>query len=389
MKNKIVNLLFPALLFLFFNLPAAAQPVNQTGNVVVIGWDGADRSHIRELLENGELPNMAALIKEGRLLDIDVVTGATDTKAGWTQLLTGYVPEKTGVYNNGRYGPIPEGYTVFERLEKFFGPYNIDTIAVIGKSFNVDNDAPYRATFEEWTRYFSKRLKESKKIYPKTKTDPEQAVYQEGGRIVEKEGLRIVEIPGKPWHRTAKNIDVWINGLGENEKVADQVLSELEKLKDRRFFLFVHFAQPDQYGHKFGENSEEYDNGIKSDDKYSGIIINRMKALGLYDKTAVYIVSDHGFDKGKKAHIYAPFVFTATNDPAVVRNEGTREDLTPTILKKFGIDPSQIEPLLDGYPFDAQAPVRKAPPQITEEYRHRYNYIDNRENNAKKEIRFD
>lgn len=377
------------LIVLLINISAPAQPVNEVRRVVVIGWDGADRSHISELLEREELPNLASLIKEGMLINIDVVTGATDTKAGWVQLLTGYVPEKTGVYNNGRYEAIPEGYTVFERLEKFFGPDNIVTIAVIGKNFNVDNDAPYRATFEEWTRYFSKRLKESKKIYPKTKTDPEQAVYQEGGRIVEKEGLRMVEIPGKPWYRAAKQLDVWINGLGENEKVAETAVSEMEKCKDRRFFLFVHFGQPDQYGHKFGENSEEYDNGIKSDDKYSGIIINRLKALGLYEKTTVYIVSDHGFDKGKKAHIYAPFVFNATNDPAVLRSEGTREDLAPTILKKFGVDLSAIEPGLDGYPFDTQAPVRKAPPQMTEEYRHRYNYIDNRENNAKKEIRFD
>jgi hypothetical protein len=389
LKKNIAKSFGLILLILFFNLPASAQPVNEARNVVVIGWDGADRSHISELLERGELPNLAAIIREGRLIDIDVVTGATDTKAGWTQLLTGYVPEKTGVYNNGRYEPIPEGYTLFERLEKFFGKDNIDTIAVIGKKFNVDNDAPYRATFEEWTRYFSKKLKDAGKIYPKTKTDPEQAVYKEGGRIVERDGIMTVEIPGKPWYRVAKQLDVWINGLGENEKVAETAVSELKKHKDNRFFLFVHFAQPDHSGHLFGENSREYNDGIKSDDKYSGEIIGKLKELGLYDRTVVYIVADHGFDKGKKAHIYAPFIFAATNDPAVVRGEGTREDLAPTILKKFGIDLSQIEPLLDGYPFDFQAPVRKAPPQMTEEYRHRYNYIDNRENNAKKKIRFD
>jgi hypothetical protein len=389
LSKDIVKSTLLGLFVLLLNLPVWAQPVREVRSVIVIGWDGTDRSHAKELLESGELPNLAALIKEGKLLDIDVVTGATDTKAGWTQLLTGYVPEKTGVYNNGRYEPIPEGYTVFERLKKYFGPDNIDTMAVIAKKFHVDNDAPYRATFAEWTKSISKRLEETKKIYPKAKTDPELAVYQEGGRILKREGQQVVEIPGKPWYRTAKHLDVWVNGLEENEKVAERAVAELEKRKDHRVFLFVHFAQPDHYGHRFGENSKEYDDGIKLDDRYSGEIINKLKTLGLYEKTMVYIVSDHGFDKGKKTHIYSPFIFAATNDPTVVRSEGTREDLAPTILKKFGMDLSKVEPKLDGYPFDMQAPSRKANPNLTEQYRHTYNYIDNKENNTKKEIKFD
>jgi hypothetical protein len=73
----------------------------------------------------------------------------------------------------------------------------------------------------------------------------------------------------------------------------------------------------------------------------------------------------------------------------IARSEGTREDIAPTILKKFGLDLSKIEPKLDGYPFDMQAPMRKANPELTKEYHHKYNYIDNKENNAKKVIKFD
>jgi hypothetical protein len=390
MNNSIVKSMLLAMMILLLILPANVQAFRtEIKNIVVIGWDAAERSRTKELLEKGELPNLAALVKEGKLLDIDIVTGATDTKAGWTQLLTGYAPEKTGVYNNGRYEPIPEGYTVFERLKKFFGPENIDTIAIIGKKYHVDNDAPYRITFEEWTRQISKRLDEIKKTYPKAKTDPELAVYQEGGRIVEKDGQRIVEIPGKPWYHASKHIDVWVNGLEENEKVAERAVAELEKRKDHRFFCFVHFAQPDHLGHKFGENSKEYTTGFTLDDRYSGVIINQLKTLGLYEKTLIYIIVDHGFDNDKTTHLYAPFVFAGTNDPTVVRSEGTREDVAPTILKKFGLNLDRIEPKLDGYPFDIQAPERKANPKLTEEFRHKYNYIDNKENNTKKEIKFD
>jgi hypothetical protein len=143
LSKNVVKSTFLGVLILLMILPAQAQAVGkEVKNIVVIGWDAAERSRTKELLEKRELPNLAALIREGKLLDIDVVSGATDTKAGWTQLLTGYVPEKTGVYNNGRYEPMPEGYTVFERLEKFFGPNNIDSVAIIGKKFHVDNDPP-------------------------------------------------------------------------------------------------------------------------------------------------------------------------------------------------------------------------------------------------------
>jgi len=380
----------PALLFWLLILPAHAGTAGkEVRNVVVIGWDAADRSRTGELLAKGELPNLAALIREGRFLEIDVVTGATDTKAGWTQLLTGYVPEKTGVYNNGRYEPIPEGYTVFERLEKFFGPDRIDTVAIIGKKFHVDHDPPFRGTFDEWTEFISKRMKEVKKTYRYAKMEPEAAAYQEGGRIVERDGRRIVEVPGKPWYRASKRMDLWVNGLEENEKVAARAVAELEKRKDRRFFFFIHFAEPDHSGHKFGENSQEFADGLKLDDRCSGQIVDKLKELGLYEKTVVYIVADHGFDRNRKTHLYAPFVFAATNDPAPGRSEGTREDLAPTILKKFGMDLDGIEPRLDGYPFDLRVETRRANPRLTEEYRHKYNYIDNRKHNAAKAMRFD
>jgi len=85
------------LLTLLLIFPIQARAVGkEEKNIIVIGWDAAERSRTKELLKKGELPNLAALIREGKLLDIDVVTGATDTKAGWTQLLTGYVPEKPG-----------------------------------------------------------------------------------------------------------------------------------------------------------------------------------------------------------------------------------------------------------------------------------------------------
>lgn len=77
------------------------------------------------------------------------------------------------------------------------------------------------------------------------------------------------------------------------------------------------------FDHGHGENPQEYTDAIKLDDEWTGKIIAKIKDLGLYEKTLIYIVEDHGFDEGKSGHGYAPFVFLATNDKNVNRN-GTR-----------------------------------------------------------------
>jgi len=69
----------------------------------------------RQLAECPEgLPNIQKLTG-GRIVDITVTNGATDTKAGWTQNLTGYDAEITGVFNNSRYQPIADGLSISKK----------------------------------------------------------------------------------------------------------------------------------------------------------------------------------------------------------------------------------------------------------------------------------
>lgn len=334
-------------------VPAVAADVPR--NIVLIGWDGAQRAHVQEMIGRNELPNLVALAKEGTMVDIDITMGATDTKAGWTQILTGYAPEKSGVYNNSRYGPIPVGYSVFERLEQHFGPDNIFTAAVVGKRGHVDADPPTKVPFERW----SKRRQRQGKPVPANPTVGQKVA--EGGTIVEEDGKLFVAFPAKPYFYTKDHMDLWVNGLVQNDKVGALALETLEKYKDQRFFMFIHFAEPDHVGHAHGENSQEYSDGIKSDDEWLGKIVAKLRELGLYDQTLVYVTADHGFDEGKTSHSYAPYVFLASNDKQITRS-GNRADITPTILKRFGVDLTKIEPALDGIPLDEAAPERKAPP---------------------------
>ncbi|GMV36513.1 MAG: hypothetical protein AMXMBFR61_10210 [Fimbriimonadales bacterium] len=306
--------------------PTAGEPAK---NVILIGWDGAQRAHIQECLQRGELPTLARLSKEGALVDI-VIEGVTDTKAGWSQILTGYDPEVTGVYSNLRYQPIPKGLTVFERLEQHFGPNRFVTVAVIGKLGNVDDGPPIR-----------------RPLRPNISPERRRQLLRGGGRIVEEDGTTYLVVPGKPYYNASPALDFWRNGLIEDDKVGELTLELLEKYRDRPFFFFVHFASVDHNGHRFGENSKEYNDALISNDRWTGRILAKLRELGIYDKTIVYVTADHGFDEGQKTHKNAPYVTLATNDPRGLV-PGKRVDIAPTILDAFGLDLASFRPPLDG-----------------------------------------
>jgi arylsulfatase A-like enzyme len=336
---------------------ADAPPSDQPQNVILMGWDGCHRDHVKALLKEGKLPNLKTLIAEGALVDIDVTSGATDTKAGWTQILTGYKPAVTGVFNNGRFRDVPAGYSLFERLKVHFGADTFAMLAVIGKKQHCGEiDAPFKRLYEP--------AKDNADTATATKAGPKQpgAGKPNRGRIVEEDGKQYLVFDGSPYFTMHKSCDEWQFGLMQDEKVGTKSLELLDKYKDKPFFFFIHLAEVDHKGHQFGEPSKEYNDAIISGDTQLGRVVEKLKALGLYDKTKIYITADHGFNIGAKGHSYAPYIFLATNDKKVMR-DGTRADIAPTILDRFGLDLSTITPPLNGEPLTKPAtrPVEKAP----------------------------
>jgi hypothetical protein len=314
---------------------AAAE---KTRNVILVGWDGAQREHVDQCLSRKELPNLQRLIDQGKYVKIDI-EGTTDTKAGWTQILTGYYPQVTGVYSNSRYQPVPKGLSLFERLEDKFGKDNFVTVAVIGKKQHCGEiDPPQKI-----------RLDEEKQDNANDSHQGAQpgAGARPRGRIVEENGVKYRLIPGSPYYGMHTALEVWEFGLMEDEKVGTRALELLDRYKDKPFLFFVHFASVDHDGHKYGENSPEYNAALVSNDLWLGKLIDQVRELGLADQTQFYVTADHGFDEDAKTHKAAPYVFLATNNKAVSR-DGRRQDVAPTILEAFGVDVATLRPPLDG-----------------------------------------
>jgi hypothetical protein len=350
LKRRVLSLSLLVLLTASFALAAVSRPQN----IILFGWDGAQREHVNQCLANNELPNLKRIIDNGRFIEIDI-EGTTDTKAGWSQIMTGYYPDKTGVYSNSRYQPVPKGYSIFERLEQNFGSDKFVTVAVIGKKAHCGEIDPPKKT----------RLDEEQ-TEQKDKTGNKAATTKKTkGTIVEENGVKYRVIPGSPYYNMYTALEVWDFGLMLDEKVGTRAIELLEKYKDKPFFFFVHFAEVDHNGHKYGENSRQYNDALISNDRWTGKILDKVKDLGLGNKTQFYVTADHGFNEDANGHSFAPYVFLATTNKDVNRN-GRRQDIAPTIMEAFGLDIGKINPTLDGISLtkpDNRPPADIRPPK--------------------------
>ena len=330
---------------------SAAGPASPS--VLVIGWDGCERARLHEMLARGELPNLRALAARGALVDITVTSGATETKAGWTQILTGYRPEVTGVFSNRVYAPIPPGLSIFERAEAAAGGTGVFTAMIAAKEGNVDADPPRTLPWAEWRERAHRQGCDA---------PPEECLARRGGQAIVVAGRRLARFPGKPYFHTQFGMDAFANGLGSGPAVAGLAVATLEAVAGERFLLFVQFARPDRDGHEFGERSGQYEAGLREDDCLTGDLLAALERLGLASSTLVYVVGDHGFNPAGLRHSHAPNTFCASNDPRI-RRGGDRADIAPTVLKRMGIELATLRPPLDGTPLDEpRQPPGAVPP---------------------------
>ncbi len=385
MRTRTTRILAFIILTLMIAIPSFSASAK---NVILFSWDGVQREHMKECLSRNELPNLAALIKEGTLVDIDV-THTTDTKAGHSQMLTGYDPETTGVYSNGKFKPIPEGYSIFERLENTLGKDKITTVMLTGKTHHIGNCPPAKPIDPKTLDpgYFpgtsnpaesgdaANKPAETSETPAAVSNDaavnaadqpaaagarnPRRAARRAaaaknananapvGAKKVAKQAGQQNKF-GEPWYLVYKNMDVWDGEKARDATVVGPLaLGYLDKYGKDRFFMFFHFSDPDSKGHKFGENSKEETDAYILCDKWLGEVIKKLKSQGIYDKTLVYVTSDHGFNEGAKGHSNAPRVFLASNDKNVVHG-GNQRDIVPTILTEMGVDCTKFEPKLPG-----------------------------------------
>jgi arylsulfatase A-like enzyme len=76
---------------------------------------------------------------------------------------------------------------------------------------------------------------------------------------------------------------------------AERVLREYVLPELRPDVVLNWITQPDGAHHEFGAGSPESAIAIHNDDRNIGLVLEQLTALGLYDLTNIFVVSDHGF----------------------------------------------------------------------------------------------
>jgi len=65
-------------------------------------------------------------------------------------------------------------------------------------------------------------------------------------------------------------------------------------LAERPRLLFIHFSDPDEYGHSHGWMSEAYRRAVTSSDRCLATVLAALDASGVADRTLVIVTADHG-----------------------------------------------------------------------------------------------
>jgi len=171
-------------------------------------------------------------------------------------------------------------------------------------------------------------------------------------------------------------------GLDEKrdaEEVARPALAWLEEHAKRPFFLFLHFydAHIPYVPHlPYTLPDAPYDGEIAYIDHCIGRVLDRLRALGVYDNTLLIITGDHGEGLGEHSEMkHGYFIYQSTlHVPLVVRaprcgrgiqvdGNVSLVDIVPTVLDLVGLQtPARVEgvdlrPALEGAP----APERRQP----------------------------
>jgi choline-sulfatase len=156
-------------------------------------------------------------------------------------------------------------------------------------------------------------------------------------------------------HRAALHVD--INGdpahaLGTSSReMADDAIAFLEQAREKKFFLWLHFYDPHlEYARHpeapaFGEKPVDlYDAEIWYTDFHFGRVLERMKQLGLWDRTALFVTGDHGEgfgEHGIPAHGYHLYP-AQTKVPFIVRVPGAAPRKVTTPVGHVDIPPTLV-----------------------------------------------
>jgi LysM repeat protein len=236
--------------------PPAPAPTPSSGglrNLIIVIWDGAQRAHLLEMLDGGQLPNLRAFISENQPLMLPVIQSATCQPGSGAGYRTETGPGNSAIATGLGYGGMSNWQ-------------NADPHAI-----------PDGKTLWEWFK--------GRGYYTGIVSTKDRPFW-----------------PHDPLRNARPEIDYWRVGEQPQSWVTDNALYFVQLHASSPFFLWVHYKEPDTLGHASGENSAEYSQALVTNDQQFGRLIRDLRARGLEGQTLVVLTTDHGFNEAGMQH---------------------------------------------------------------------------------------
>lgn len=227
------KILMGALLLLTMCLTSQAQS-KKIKHVVLIGCDGFGAYALQE----AKMPNLKALMSSGSWTDKARCVLPSSSAVNWASLLMGA-------------GPTEHGYTEWDSKVPEIPSATKTTYGIFPTIFSVIRDQ---------------------------KKDAKTAVVYSWGGI------------GYLFEKKAVNIVV--DGKDKDDFCADTTAAIIKK--EKPYFTFVHFDEPDHTGHAIGHRTPEYYKQLESVDQRIGKVVQAVKDAGIADETIILVTADHG-----------------------------------------------------------------------------------------------
>jgi predicted AlkP superfamily phosphohydrolase/phosphomutase len=283
MKRKIFLILGIGILIFLSNISLAMNERKE--KVLVIGLDGATFDILTPWMEQGKLPNLAKIKKEGSLGELKSTIPPISSLA-WPSIFTGNNPGKHGLFG-------------FQQCKK----------GTMESKINLGSDIEGKKLWKILSEHKKKVIIINVEMtYPPEKVNgilisgvlsPEISVYPEKLKPwLEKQGYKV---EGKGWMNTQKK--EFLEDLYKTtDKRVEIAIKLMEKEKEWDFFMLL-ITGTDRIQHylwrDMEEKNREYGNAISNYyqhvDKLLGKLIEKAG-----ENTSVIIISDHGFDRLKR-----------------------------------------------------------------------------------------
>ncbi len=265
---------------------ASAFAKGKAEHVVVVVWDGMRPDFITPQY----CPNLYALATNGVFFKNNHCALCVVTEVNGTALATGVHPGRSRVIANTEYRPeisvtgtfATEGLDAIRRGDLLTGGHYLgaETLAEMlqdnGISTVIAGSKPVVLLHDRSNKKYSDAEKESVLLF-------------EGKTIPRSVGEALPKVnDDKNWPSNA------IPNTAQDNWTTRSLLRGLWK-KTLPKYTLLWLSDPDKSQHDVGVGAPNALAGIESSDKNLGEVIKSLKERGVYDKTDIMVVSDHGF----------------------------------------------------------------------------------------------